>query len=193
MVTAYLAMYGVKKLVALDLLNGPAPGFTWNYVPAKNFPPLMQPLELLPPEIRLNYTQPEFVAANAAHMPLEDGSFDLIVAPDSPKQALHNIEKGSGGEWGLSYEESHELFYQATQECFRILAPGGRLVTSAPTSWTTNLKEIGFKEQRVVGVRKFKSHQKLRQLFPYISPQNTEAMCFAGNVQDPSLYLLLVK
>lgn len=111
-----------NRLTSVDLSYG-LEGFASD--PKANYEALAGQYGLRRPE------RPQFVRADARALPFEDGSFDYVLAPDSPRTRF----EGTGEEWGLGVEEQKELFLGAAEEAKRVLRPGGVFAATAPQSW----------------------------------------------------------
>lgn len=100
-------------VVALDLHNDFAP---WRFDPTENY------------QRQGGNSNPTFVAADARTLPFADASFDVVLAPDSPRTP------------SCPTAEQQLLFLAAAQEAKRVLRQGGVFAATAPASWVGELE-----------------------------------------------------
>lgn len=108
-----------KHITSVDLHYSYDTGVPWRYIVQRNYNLLAWTYK--------TKVRPDFVAADARSLPFGSNTFDIVIAPDSPRSALA---------WT---EEQRELFLAASHEAKRVLRPGGVYAATAPESWARHL------------------------------------------------------
>lgn len=124
-----------EKITSVDLHYSFERG-TWRYAFEENYRRLANYLGLV--EIRY----PKFISADVRELPFPKNSFDVVIAPDSPR-----TRRTTGDEWGLTPQEQLKLFRGMVKEAKRLLIPGGVFAATAPVSWTDYLPFDNFDVQ----------------------------------------------
>lgn len=186
--TAVFASKNPERLVTVDLHYAPSKRVEWSFKPSLN-------LETAKKELASRrITKPVFVNADAVALPFKDQTFSLVLAPDSPRNALERFEGEekhytAGKESDLSLEEQKELFLTASKEAHRVLLNGGRYVGSAPVSWARQLKNRGFEEVILIGSREIGDDIEEPSEFT----QNRKFQFKIRGVKDPVVYFKCLK
>lgn len=83
------------------------------------------------------------IRADARHLPFLDNTFDVVLAPDSPRTAWDRLGFGTdGNECNLTPDEQRQLFLDSAQEAWRVLKYGGVFAATAPSLWVESLPDV---------------------------------------------------
>lgn len=124
--TAILATR-TRKITSVDLHYGYEAGASWRYVWEHN-------LAVHLGQYKVRRVTPTMVTADACSLPLSDASFDIVIAPDSPRSPERT-------------ESDKDLFVRSAREAKRVLIHGGIFIATAPASWVS---ELHFFDVRVI-------------------------------------------
>lgn len=165
-------------LVSVDLHNSISSRAPWSYDAKENY--------------RRQNTQqrgkmPHFITADAEQLPFADESFDVIIAPDSPRTSTGRLgeELDAGKESNLTIEDQQLLFKRTSNEAFRVLEFGGKYAGTIPLSWAESLESAGFQNIQLF------SHAEL----PGVTKVSLgrELQFKTNEVSDPVVYFKCLK
>lgn len=179
--TAVLAsLVGGASLTSTDLRYPTAdkpPTLDWWYRPDSNY------RRHAPP----GGEWPLFLAADATQLPFVADSFDVVIAPDSPRSNKDRFDEPTdrtrGTENGLTYDEQATLFLAAAAEGRRVLRSGGVFAATAPLSWGQQLWEV-YERCTLISHATIDPSVVARRDMPYPAQFQTQ------NCNDPVVYVV---
>lgn len=138
---------GAKNLVTVDLHNQLSSRASWRYNVHDNYHANTR-------KSTHTIQSPAFIAADGAALPLKEGSFDVVLAPDPPRSSHQRFEQSNDSERpnvesDLSPEEQSALFIATAEEAYRVLRYDGVFAATAPLSLARQLHQLPFSQVQI--------------------------------------------